>query len=287
MPSKAKASTATYWVRVKPYNPARGHVIKRYHAAGRMWHGGDGLTQIPHWVKVTEQLAKKLATFHQSDRDPYAPRIFDIVTEEKKRFIEKQEDEIRRQIRGGVAINAMPDVSARSLDLTGGVGVNHLEDALQDETGDIALPMRRSFRSSFGSDDLRDAGLLPSEKPPVDLPPSKAEAAAPRSRRSEAGDSNASSSRADIALVREQALLSQAGNEQDTGALELNADGGEPDIVPGEMRYVRGSDGKLKAIPVTEDDAAGAGTAAYDGIDDDEGPVAPQAPAAPRRRARR
>lgn len=166
MPSKAKASTATYWVRVKPYNPARGHVIKRYHAAGRMWHGGDGLTQIPHWVKVTEQLAKKLATFHQSDRDPYAPRIFDIVTEEKKRFIEKQEDEIRRQIRGGVAINAMPDVSARSLDLTGGVGVNHLEDALQDETGDIALPMRRSFRSSFGSDDLRDAGLLPSEKPP-------------------------------------------------------------------------------------------------------------------------
>jgi hypothetical protein len=112
---------SNYWVRVKPLNPKRGHVVGRIHCLGRLWRGGDGIEQIPEWVEVNKAQAEALMDFQQSDRDPYSPRVFDIVTPELRRQIDQKENDFRMSVLGrGQPITAMPDVTAPEASLVDG-----------------------------------------------------------------------------------------------------------------------------------------------------------------------
>lgn len=102
------------WARLRPYNPKRAHKLRRLHAFGRLWHGGSGLEpgDIPEWVQVTPRLAKALVRVRQSDRDPYSPRAFDIVTDQLRKQIDAQEEGYRRRFAPAASVSSLPDVRA-------------------------------------------------------------------------------------------------------------------------------------------------------------------------------
>jgi hypothetical protein len=112
-----------YYVRVKPYNKQRGHLIRRTVIMDRLWTGGDGLTpgDIPEWVKVNGAQAAALKEYKQSD-DPFSPRIFDIVTPERKAEIDAKEEEYRKAYYGlgpRPSLAALPNLTAKESDATG------------------------------------------------------------------------------------------------------------------------------------------------------------------------
>jgi hypothetical protein len=75
------------YVRLKPYNPAAGHVRQRYLRAGRLYDVKKG------WYRVDEDVAADLQTVTQHDYDKSLRPIpaFDICTEEERRKIDKRE----------------------------------------------------------------------------------------------------------------------------------------------------------------------------------------------------
>ena len=129
-----------YWARLKPYNPKREQLLQRCHFLGRVWHGGNGITEIPEWVKVNPAQANMLKRLKQNGtygEDLDVKPAFDIVTPEFKARIDKKEEAIRKAALGYGAPNVseMPDVSASESDASGSgsepVGRITLED-LQD-----------------------------------------------------------------------------------------------------------------------------------------------------------
>jgi hypothetical protein len=81
------------FVRLKPYAPSRGHVIRRYS------HGGIRFDEERGWYKVDEALALELRQVHQIQEDPYSPLAFDVCSEEEARGlnkVERLEEEKRR-----------------------------------------------------------------------------------------------------------------------------------------------------------------------------------------------
>ena len=107
-----------FYARIKPYNPKRGHVVQRYHVVGRAWKGGDGIYEIPEWVKVNRAQAEQLLTCYQTDA--YSPMVFDICTPDLRAQVDAREEADRLVIRGQRAvINELPNVAAAVRELTG------------------------------------------------------------------------------------------------------------------------------------------------------------------------
>ena len=117
-------------VRLKPHDPKKGHVIRRYTAFSIRFEEARG------WYKVADEVATYLGTVHQVPGDEDSPLAFDVCTEEEAQRIEaaekKKADERARAAEPNVA---QPyDVSVRGGDLT---------------TAD--LPQPRSARAAAGS----------------------------------------------------------------------------------------------------------------------------------------
>ncbi len=101
-------------VRLKPHDPKKGHVIRRYTAFAIRFEEARG------WYKVADEVAAYLATVHQRPNDEDSPLAFDVCSEEEAQRVEtaerKKAEERARAAEPNVA--APYDVSARSPDLT-------------------------------------------------------------------------------------------------------------------------------------------------------------------------
>jgi hypothetical protein len=76
----------TLLVRLKPHEPRRGHVLRRFTYAGIKFHEERG------WYRVSRDIAAYLKTVHQVPGDTYTPAAFDVCTDEEARQIDAREE---------------------------------------------------------------------------------------------------------------------------------------------------------------------------------------------------
>jgi len=72
-------------VRLKPYDPKRGHYIRKYTTATTTFEESRG------WYRVPDHLADYLATVHQLSEDPDSPLAFDVCSQEQAEAIDAAE----------------------------------------------------------------------------------------------------------------------------------------------------------------------------------------------------
>ena len=72
-------------VRLKPFDPKRGHVIRRYTAFSIRFEEARG------WYKVADEVAAYLGTVHQVPGDEDSPLAFDVCSEEEAQRLETAE----------------------------------------------------------------------------------------------------------------------------------------------------------------------------------------------------
>lgn len=83
----------TLLVRLKAYDPRRGHVLRRYTFAGIKFHEERG------WYRVTRDVGDYLRTVRQVAEADYSPPAFDVYTDEEARAVdtrEEAENKVRR-----------------------------------------------------------------------------------------------------------------------------------------------------------------------------------------------
>jgi len=92
------APSDEFYARVKPYNPRAGLRIQRIfvRCLDRVLEGGDGMSRPIEWVIVNREQALQLQQYRQSDEDPDAKRVFDIVDAETRRVTDLAEEAARR-----------------------------------------------------------------------------------------------------------------------------------------------------------------------------------------------
>ena len=101
-------------VRLKPYDPKRGHVLRRYTAFGIRFDESRG------WYRVSDEVAKYLAGVHEQPGLDYTPLAFDVCTEEEALAVEAREkkEQEERAVASAPNVATAHDVSARAADLT-------------------------------------------------------------------------------------------------------------------------------------------------------------------------
>lgn len=83
-------------VRLKPYEPRRGHVLRRYSYGGIKFHEERG------WYRVDKDVADYLRTVRQVHGDEFSALAFDVCTEAEAQAIEAAETN-DATVRRGVA----------------------------------------------------------------------------------------------------------------------------------------------------------------------------------------
>ncbi len=76
----------TLLVRLKPYDPRRGYVLKRYCYAGIRIHVERG------WYRVQKAIGDYLRTVRQAWNDPFSPLAFDVCTDEEAKALDVKEE---------------------------------------------------------------------------------------------------------------------------------------------------------------------------------------------------
>ena len=76
----------TMLVRLKPYDPRRGHVLRRFTYAGVKIHEERG------WHRVSKQVADYLRGVRQVNGDEYSPLAFDVCTDEEAKALDTREE---------------------------------------------------------------------------------------------------------------------------------------------------------------------------------------------------
>lgn len=77
----------TMLVRLKPFDPRRGYVLRRYTYAGVKFHEERG------WYRVEKRVADYLRTVRQQPADPHAPTAFDVCTEDEAKTLDARDKE--------------------------------------------------------------------------------------------------------------------------------------------------------------------------------------------------
>ncbi|MHB1843385.1 MAG: hypothetical protein ACYCWW_00940 [Deltaproteobacteria bacterium] len=72
-------------IRIKPYDPKRGHLVRRYTAFSIRLEESRG------WYRVADDVAEYLAKVHQSPHDEDSPLVFDVCTEAEAHALEEAE----------------------------------------------------------------------------------------------------------------------------------------------------------------------------------------------------
>jgi len=76
----------TMLVRLKPYDPRRGFVLRRYTYQGIKFHEERG------WYRVDKSVADYLRGVRQVAGDAHAPLAFDVHTESEAKALEAEQD---------------------------------------------------------------------------------------------------------------------------------------------------------------------------------------------------
>ena len=77
----------TLFVRLKPYDPRRGNVLRRYTYRGIKFHEERG------WFRVPKDVADYLRAVHQVPGDEHSPLAFDCCTEAEAKSLDAKEKE--------------------------------------------------------------------------------------------------------------------------------------------------------------------------------------------------
>lgn len=95
-------------VRLKPYDPKRGHVLRRYTAFGVRFDESRG------WYRVSDEVAEYLGKVRQQPGLDYTPIAFDVCTEEEALALETREkrEQEERAIASAPNVATAHDVSA-------------------------------------------------------------------------------------------------------------------------------------------------------------------------------
>ncbi|HJK90608.1 MAG TPA: hypothetical protein RMH85_18860 [Polyangiaceae bacterium LLY-WYZ-15_(1-7)] len=75
----------TLLVRLKPYDPRRGFVLRRYTYRGIKFHEERG------WYRVDKEVGEYLRSVRQVPGDEHAPLAFDVHTEAEAKALEADE----------------------------------------------------------------------------------------------------------------------------------------------------------------------------------------------------
>jgi len=75
----------TKLVRLKPYDPKKGHYIRKYTTLATTFEESRG------WYRVPDHIADYLATVHQLSDDPDSPMAFDVCSQEQAEAIDAAE----------------------------------------------------------------------------------------------------------------------------------------------------------------------------------------------------
>jgi len=75
----------TMLVRLKPFDPRRGQVLRRFTHAGIKFHGERG------WYRVEKAVAEYLRAVRHRSADPNSPPAFDVCTEEEAKALDARE----------------------------------------------------------------------------------------------------------------------------------------------------------------------------------------------------
>jgi len=75
----------TMLVRLKPFDPRRGHVLRRYTYRGIKLHEERG------WYRLEKPVAEYLRTVRQQPADPHSPLAFDICSEEEAKAVDNRD----------------------------------------------------------------------------------------------------------------------------------------------------------------------------------------------------
>jgi hypothetical protein len=95
----------TMLARLKPYDPRRKFVLRRYVYAGIHFLVTRG------WERVPKAVGDYLRDVRQKEFDPYSPPAFDVCTEAEAAALEKRERELSGARR--TALDAIPVVEPR------------------------------------------------------------------------------------------------------------------------------------------------------------------------------
>ncbi len=95
-------------VRLKPFDPRRGQVLRRYTYRGVKFHEERG------WYRVEPAVAAYLKTVRQVASDPHAPLAFDVLTAKQAQALDDQESADAKVRRG--AADATRVAQARPAD---------------------------------------------------------------------------------------------------------------------------------------------------------------------------
>jgi hypothetical protein len=92
----SRAPASVRYVRLKPYDPKIGHVLRSYFYApaddrGRPAPGAQRFEEKRGWYRVTAEVAKYLSTVHQVETNPRSPLAFDVCTYEQAQQIDEAE----------------------------------------------------------------------------------------------------------------------------------------------------------------------------------------------------
>lgn len=93
----------TMLVRLKPYDPRRGFVLRRFTYAGIKFHEERG------WYRVHKAVADYLRSVHESPESDFTPLAFDVCTDDEAKAIdarEESESRVRRSPSEAVAFHA-------------------------------------------------------------------------------------------------------------------------------------------------------------------------------------
>lgn len=77
--------TDTLLVRLKPFDPRRGFVLRRFTFAGIRFQSERG------WYRVEKSVAERLRATRSVASDPYAPLAFDVCTEAEATALDNAE----------------------------------------------------------------------------------------------------------------------------------------------------------------------------------------------------
>ncbi len=77
----------SYYIRIKPLDPIRGHILQRYTYKGISFDVKKG------WYIVSAKVGEYLKTIHQIHGDPNSPLAFDVCTETEAKALDAKETE--------------------------------------------------------------------------------------------------------------------------------------------------------------------------------------------------
>jgi len=98
----------TMFVRLKPYNPRRGHVRRRQMVEGVRFDGEH------NWYRIDDHaFAERLRVMTQDENDPESAALFDVCTEAEARAIQERERERKGSASVDDAAASTPEVARK------------------------------------------------------------------------------------------------------------------------------------------------------------------------------